>query len=313
MVAVMKVLGAVAPPLASEVAYRIWKDLGQPEAVHERDRRVHESAVRGELEVGGERVVTYTWGDGPRVILLVHGWRSRASRFAALVDALASPDRTIVAFDAPGNGDSTGTATTILDYADAVRQLATRYGGFDTIVAHSLGVIASFLAVREGVPAAHLVSIAGMYDADEVVRGFSYQVGISGRALNGLRRRIERRTFPTIENPWRLFVSEIDPVQTRVPLLLVHDADDAVVPVAQLDIIADAHTGPVATLVTDGLGHSRILRDPAVIGTIADFVRRDSLHGQAPPDHQHRHQEPRREVEPEEAPPAAIRRLGGLV
>lgn len=68
--------------------------------------------------------------------MLVHGWRSRASRFAALVTALATPDRTIVSFDAPGNGDSMGSRVTVLDYADAIRQLGEQYRGFDVIVGH---------------------------------------------------------------------------------------------------------------------------------------------------------------------------------
>lgn len=268
----LNALGAVAPPLAAEVSYRLWGALGSPEEVHERDRSVHAEALVGRLEVGGERVATYTWGNGSRVILLVHGWRSRASRFSALVRALESPDRIIVAFDAPGNGDSTGDRVTVLDYADAIAQLAARHGEFEAIVGHSFGVLSSFLAIREGVRTRRIVAVSGMYDADQLVDQFARQAGIRGRAKAGLRRRIERRTFPTVANPWRRFVSEIDPTHTHVPLLLVHDADDRLVPVTEAARIADAHTGPVSLHLTDGLGHSRILGDPGVLAAIASFV-----------------------------------------
>ena len=268
----LKVIGAVAPPLAAEVSFRFWRALGTPEVVHERDRAVHEEAVVGQLEVGGERVATYTWGNGSRVILLVHGWRSRASRFSALVKALESPDRTIVAFDAPGNGDSTGNRVTVLDYADAITQLAARHGEFEAIVGHSFGVLSSFLAIREGVRTRRIVAVSGMYDADQLVDQFARQAGIRGRAKAGLRRRIERRTFPTVADPWRRFVSEIDPTHTHVPLLLVHDGDDALVSVDEAARIADAHTGTVSVHLTDGLGHSRILGDPGVLAAIASFV-----------------------------------------
>ncbi|HPM52709.1 MAG TPA: alpha/beta hydrolase, partial [Rhodoglobus sp.] len=97
-------------------------------------------------------VVTYRWGTGPRVILLVHGWRSRASRFAPLVRALETPETTIVSFDATANGATPGKFVTILDYIDAIRRIADTYGPLDTIVGHSFGALASMVAVREGVP-----------------------------------------------------------------------------------------------------------------------------------------------------------------
>jgi len=274
MTAALRALSVVAPPVAAEIGYRLWGALGTPATLHERDRPVHESAVTGMLEVGGERVVTYQWGSGPRVILLVHGWRSRASRFSALISALVAPDRTILSFDAPGNGGSTGSRVTVLEYADAIRQLGEQYGGFDVIVGHSFGVLSTFVAVREGVSTGAIVDIAGMYNADQLVDEFTAQTGITGAAKRGMRRRIERRTFPAVENPWARFTAELDPTVTDIPLLVIHDADDPVVSPRQADLIADSHTGEVTTLRTHGLGHSKILGDPGVLGAVADFVSR---------------------------------------
>jgi pimeloyl-ACP methyl ester carboxylesterase len=268
----IRVLSAVAPPLAAEIGYRLWGALGTPATVHERDRAVHEAAITGVLEVGGERVVTYRWGDGPHVILLVHGWRSRASRFGSLVAALVAPDRTIVAFDAPGNGDSTGSRVTALEYAEAIRQLGEQYGGFDVTVGHSFGVLSTFVAVREGVSTRAIVDVAGMYNADQLVNEFAAQAGLAGAAKSGLRRRIERRTFPTVADPWRRFTTELDPTATHIPLLVVHDDNDAMVSPSQADLIAESHTGEVTRLSTQGLGHSRILGDPGVLATIGEFV-----------------------------------------
>lgn len=268
----LAVMGAIAPTLAAEIAYRLWGQLGRPAGVHERDRSVHEEADTSLLEVNGERVVTYTWGSGHRVILLVHGWRSRAARFSALVRTLQSPEHTIVSFDAPGNGSSSGARTTILDYAAAIRMLGEKHGEFDAIIGHSFGVLASFLAVREGVRTRRLVGVAGMYSADQLVDGFSNLAGIRGRAKSGLRTRIARRTFATVADPWRRFIAEIDPAHTHIPLLLIHDADDTTVPVTEAELIANAHTGEVTTMLTRGLGHSRILSDPAVLATISSFT-----------------------------------------
>jgi pimeloyl-ACP methyl ester carboxylesterase len=268
----LRMLSAVAPPLAAELGFRLWRRLGTPERVRPHDADVHARAERGILELPGSRVATYTWGDGPEVVLLVHGWRSRASRFSAIVRELESPDRTIVAFDAPGNGDSTGNRVTVLDYAQVIARLSARHGGIDTVVAHSFGVLATFLAVREGALAGRIVSVAGVHDVDEIVNEFTRLVGLTGRARTGLRSRIERRTFPHVQDIWRRFVAELDPADIRTPLLVVHDRRDPVVDPRQSDLIAEAHNGPTRVVATDGLGHLRILSDPQVLGEIARFV-----------------------------------------
>jgi pimeloyl-ACP methyl ester carboxylesterase len=268
----LTVLSAVAPPLAAELGYRVWRNLGRPERVRPHDAEVHARATRGTLDLPGVRVATYTWGDGPEVVLLVHGWRSRASRFSALVRELESPRRTIVAFDAPGNGDSVGDFVTVLDYAQIITRLSARYGGFDTIVAHSFGVLAAFLAVREGALTRRLVSIAGVHDVGEILDEFARLVGLRDRARPGLRSRIERRTFPGVTDMWHRFVAELDPADIRTPLLVVHDSRDPVLDPRQSELIAEAHNGPTEVVRTEGLGHVRILSDPRVLGAIGRFA-----------------------------------------
>lgn len=265
-------LSAVAPPLAAEIGFRMWRSLGRREPVNPRDRAVHDRAERGILDLDGTPVATYTWGSGPDVVLLVHGWRSRASRFAALVDALDDPGRTIVAFDAPGNGDTPGGRTSILDYVRIIRLLAARHGGVSTVVAHSFGVLAAFVAVREGVPVDRVVGLAGIHSADEIVDQFSRDVRLGARATRGLRSRIERRFFAGVPDLWRRFRAELDPADTRTAVLLAHDRDDRRVRVAQSELIAEAHTGPVRVVLTEGLGHNRILSDPEVVAAVEAFV-----------------------------------------
>jgi len=268
----MRALSGVAPPLAAEIAYRQFVSLGSPERVHARDAEVHGRARIGSLELNGRPVVTYAWGSGPETVLLVHGWRSRGSRWSTLVAALESPDRTIVSFDAPGNGDSPGDRTTVLDYAAIVRLLAARSGNVQAIVGYSFGVLASFLAAREGVATARLIGISGMAGATQLLETFSAQVGLSERAERGLGARFQRRVFPNDADIWHRFVAELDPTEDRIPLLLVHDEGDPVVPASQAELIAQAHLGAVRVELTQGLGHHRILNDPGVVESIRAFI-----------------------------------------
>lgn len=268
----LRALDRLAPPFAAEVAWRLWRHVGAPQQVHPRDAAVHERASRDTVDVDGRAVATYRWGNGERVVLLVHGWRSRASRFSAIVTALESDDTTIVAFDAPANGDSPGRLVTVLDYIAAIDALSRRYGSIDTVIAHSFGVLASAIAIREGVLARRLVGVAGMASADQLVSAFAHQIGLSERATAGLRRRIERRTFPHVTDPWGRFVTSVGDKSEGMPLLLIHDSGDVTVDAEEARRIAEAHGGPVRTVITSGLGHSRILSDSEVITTITDFV-----------------------------------------
>lgn len=274
MAPITRVLNALPTPLAGSIAHQLWRSLGAPEAVRDRDRAVHERAERGELEVHGARVVTYRWGSGRGVILLVHGWRSRASRLSALVEAL-EPHATVIAFDAPGNGDSAigdraARFATVLDYAEAIQQLGERHGEFHAIVAHSLGALGAFIAVNEGVAARRIVSLAAPHDGDSIMHTFAAQLGLSARVERRLRHLVETRTFAIVDDPWTRLVARIsDP---RVPLLVVHDEQDRVVRPVQADLIAADHPGPVEVLRTSGLGHARILTDPDVLRAVTDFV-----------------------------------------
>lgn len=267
------VIGTLVPPLGSAIAWRLFWVLGAPAQVRAGERDVHSRAVVSEFELrSGATVKLYEWGTGDRTVALVHGWRSRASRFAAIVEALVQRGVRVVSFDAPGNGDSTGERTTALDYAAIVAELGRRHGPFEAIIAHSLGATSSFIAKREGVAAGRIVTIAGMHDFSFVIQSFAAAIALPARATRGLRRRVERWAEPFGIDPWRHVVTELDPTDTNTPIFVVHDSNDREVPIEQAMQIIEAHTGSVDTLVTDGLGHNRILSDTDVVEQVVEFA-----------------------------------------
>lgn len=259
---------SIVPAFGSGLGWRLFWQLGAPAAVRSKEQAFHDSARVSRV---GD-IATYEWGDGERTVLLVHGWRSRASRFAAIGGALVERGYTVVSFDARGNGDSGGDRTHAYEYVAEIKALAARYGRFEAIITHSLGTIAAFVAVRGGVRTRRIVAIAGPHDFRSVVRTFTTAVGMPPAAARSLRRRIDRWARPLGVDIWRELVSELDPTDYTTPLLVVHDSTDREAPLEQAMEIAEAHTGPVETLVTDGLGHNRILSDPAVVHRVVQFV-----------------------------------------
>lgn len=266
----MHTLSAVAPWVAAEIAYRLFWFIGRPPAVRAEDEAMHAAARLSYLSINGKRVAVYTWGEGDRVVLLVHGWRSRASRFSTLARALESPGRTVISFDAPGHGASGGKRTTVLEYAAIIRLLHERHGRFELVVGYSLGVLGAFLARRDGVKADAMVAIAGPYTMEYVFTLFAQALRLSPRATALLRGAILRRVLANDEEGWNGFVSRAP--EPGTPLLVIHDENDAAVDVAQARLIAEADPGEAQLVVTTGLGHSRIITDAAVIDRITDFI-----------------------------------------
>lgn len=267
-----RALGWLAPPLAARVAESAFWYLGEPEPVRERDAAVHQRARVESLEIAGNSIAVYAWGTGSRTVLVVHGWRSRASRLSRLVHALEREDRTVISFDAPGNGASTGKRTNLMDYARIIAVLAERHGGFDAIVAHSGGVLASFVAVRAGVAAQRLVSIAGSYSWAHIFGAFVQATALPKRAAAALHRRILSTTFSHLKDAPRYFLAELEPTDTTTPLLVIHDEHDRTVGVDEGLTIADAHNGPTDLVVTSGLSHMRIVDDEGVLARVRAFV-----------------------------------------
>jgi len=263
-------LASIVPPLGTTLAWRLFWSLGTPVPVRPSELETHRRARRGTLEVDDATVVTYEWGSGDRTVLLVHGWRSRASRFAVLIEELVGRGFTVVSFDAPGNGDSTGTRMDALQVTSIVQRLAAEHGPLEAIVGHSFGGMPTFIARRRGVDVARLVTIASAHNFSAVIDMFASGIGLP--STRGLHRRSEAWGRERGIDIWRTALAELDPTDTATPILVVHDAGDREVPLEQAMQIVEAHTGSVETLVTDGLGHHRVLSDPEVVGRIAAFV-----------------------------------------
>lgn len=213
-------------------------------------------------------LAAWRWGLGPTV-LLVHGWEGRGSQLGALVEPLVAAGLSVVAFDAPGHGDSPGNRLYLTDLADAVTDVAAAIGPVHAIVAHSFGAAAVLLAhARGGVDADHNVMIAPNVLIDEAIARFTGLVGLDAADRARLELQIAQRTGTPLE------ALELEHLAggRDASLLVVHDRDDREVPFRNGERLAAAW--PHARLVpTSGLGHRRILRDPAVLAEVVEAVR----------------------------------------
>lgn len=96
---------------------------------------------------------------------------------------------------------------------------------------------------------------------------FTETLGFSRDVEEQMRRRIEHR----VGAPWSAFDAATLAPALGVPLLVIHDRGDAEVPWQHGMVLTRAWRG-AEMLMTDGLGHRRILRDPGVIAAASAFL-----------------------------------------
>lgn len=263
-----------SPALAAGLVLPVFRSTRPARTVSPHERGIHEAARRFAFSAGGRRLAGYEWGHGPDVVLLVHGWRGRASQFAPIVRELRAEGLRLVAFDAPAHGDSAGRRTDIRDWVAAIEALQQRLGRFRSVIGHSLGASASLAAVHEGVATDGVVAIASVADARYTTDAFSAALGLGDRTAAALGSAFARQVMPEVDEAaaWRRFDRVAEPLPAGVPLLLVHDTADREVAATESERLLAAHGEHARYVPVSGSGHSRVLGHDTVLDAVAAFT-----------------------------------------
>jgi pimeloyl-ACP methyl ester carboxylesterase len=225
-----------------------------------------------EVLAQGHAVRGLVWGTGP-TIYLMHGWGGRGTQFGAMVQPLVDAGFQVVLFDAPAHGASDpGPAgprrTNGMEFAKALDAVFCRFGPAEAVVAHSLGTIATYLALRFGwLGTERLVFVAPMVEASSLVDQFQAALGIGPRTRRAFDRAVlDWLGIPVAEFDARFQAGQVPPL----PTLVVADRDDR--QTAYADVVDFAETIGAPLVTTERLGHRKVLRDPEVVRTVVEFV-----------------------------------------
>jgi pimeloyl-ACP methyl ester carboxylesterase len=223
-------------------------------------RRILVPTPRGPL-------AAWRWGGGSPAVLLVHGWGGHAGRLTKFVAPLLDAGFSVVAFDSLAHGNSPGKQASLPDFAEGIRALDAQEGPFVAVIGHSMGAAGAGLAIRDGWAVKRAVFLAPPADPEEFTRRFARSLWIPPDVRDAMKRRLLAR----YSTRWRDLKLIACAPAVPVPLLIFHDERGHKVPLRDRDAILLAWRQ--ATIVhTRGLGHHRILRDPAVIRGAVAFV-----------------------------------------
>ena len=241
---------------------RLSRNLKREEAILEQ-AEVSRFVIAPGTENEEEDISVYRWGNGDRRVLLVHGWAGKAAQFFALIGALQERGFSVVAFDAPAHGNSSGDFASGPAFARAARMVDERHGPFHGAVAHSLGAAGTAIALTQGLKVKRVVFLAPVAFVEPLLEIFIKLRELPEPLATAVRERFAARYSA------RIISVPLQAKSFQIPALIFHDPDDGDLPFWHGESIAQAWPG--ATLVpATGAGHWRILRDQTVIeGTIA--------------------------------------------
>lgn len=260
-----QLLGPLAPDRAARIAERLFTRPPQ-HPLRPQEEAFLETGEPFQVAHEGLELAGWSWGQGP-VVLLMHGWGSRAGRFRLFVPRLQAGGFRIVAFDGPGHGRTGGASASLPQFAAALTAVSAVVGPVSAFIGHSLGGAAALFAMGRLVPPVPAVLISAPSDPVVFWRRFVRHLAIPPAVRDRLQHKLEQRFGITWADLNLIPVAAALPT----PLLVIHDADDEDVPAEEGRAIAGA--APRGTFVlTQGLGHRAIMRDAAVVTLATDFI-----------------------------------------
>lgn len=272
MLRLIRLVSSVSTALASYLVYTMFFKPA-PTPVLKREQALMNAAdTRHELRWNQQRVIVYSWGSGP-LLVLIHGWGARASRLCHFVPTLTALGYRVLAVDAPAHGQSSGKRTSLLDLKDMLIQLQQNYGPVEGMIAHSFGALALVHSLAHGLEMNKAVLISMPSRFADLVERYAHSLKLNPAVHAALKKRLHRK-FALYGADFDEVARHFSPVYyastIKARTLILHDQEDKQVPFVESAELAAAW--PQATFIaSNGLGHQRILTDAGSANAIATF------------------------------------------
>jgi pimeloyl-ACP methyl ester carboxylesterase len=239
-------------------------------------RRHREPRTAGRFTGVAPTVVPTLWGEVAAwregeggAVLLVHGWEDDHSLWSPLIDELVARGRSLVAFDLPAHGASTGQWAVSFEGSDAIRAIDDALGPLDAVVGHSAGCGVAGGAMSEGWRvdrAAFIAPAVGREGASRWARK-AEQLGVPADVAEAAEAKYYEAHGPA-RAAWRThtFYGSL-----TTDTLVVQSRDDEHNDIGAVEDVFSEHAH-ARTVFVDGLSHRWTARDPGVVALIADFM-----------------------------------------
>lgn len=239
----------------------------------EREKQMAKSAQKKITFINeiDKNVMVYSYGYSKKKVLLVHGWSGRGTQLYKIADKLLENGFMTISFDAPAHGKSSGKTTMMTEFIKTIQQLEKELGPFEVIVGHSLGGMAVLNAAKQGVKAKKLISIGAGDIITDIITNFIQKLELKPVIAKKMKSYFFKKFNEDIDN----YSASVAAKDVKIPTLIIHDTEDKEVAVSCAENIRQKlDNGEL--LITNGLGHTRILKDDTVIERIFEYIKRAS-------------------------------------
>lgn len=223
------------------------------------------------LVSAGRTVGGFELGDGPRTALLVHGWAGSLWQFRRIAQRLADGGYRCVVIDLPAHGIESGRSTDAYEISEAVEAAGEALGKVDLLVAHSLGAMATGLAMQRSLRADRLVFLAPGLRPRRALETFARTLKLRPRTAGAVEQAMEDRFGVDL---WDEVPAAMLNLTVPDSTLIVHDEDDVSIPIEDARLLSE-HWG-AELIATKGNGHNGVLRAASVIDHVARIARTHS-------------------------------------
>jgi len=235
----------------------------------EREIMMRDSAKKEMIEISRIKkdIMVYKYGFSKNKVLLVHGWAGRGTQLYNIADKILENKMMVISFDAPAHGLSMGKTTTMLEFLEAIKEIDKLYGPFKAAIGHSFGGMALLNAVGSNLNINSLVTIGADNSIREIIKQFVRKIELKPKIANDLVTLLNKKYGINVDK----FTSQNAAKKVNIPTLVIHDSQDKYVPVSSaIEIRQNLKNGEL--LITNGLGHHKIFRDPQIIQRIINFI-----------------------------------------
>lgn len=263
-----KFLQAVSPSLTTKFAAKLFttpiKHKLPKRELHMERESVQKSILVPSIQ---KEIVVYEYGKSNKKILLVHGWSGRGTQLVKIADELLKMGYMTISFDAPAHGKSEGNSSIMTEFIASILEIEKQYGSFEFAIGHSLGGMSVLNAIKQNLQVKKAVIIGSGDVIQDIIDDFISKLQLRPEFGIRLRDYFEARFSGKMDD----YSAYKAASEIKIPVLVIHDKGDDDVSVKAAYSI-QKHLKHTEIMITEGLGHRKILGDEEVIKRISDFI-----------------------------------------
>jgi pimeloyl-ACP methyl ester carboxylesterase len=263
-----KFLQAISPKLVTLFAAKLFTT-PLKHRIPKRELTMEQNSQQEKLWIPklGKEIQLYHYGKSEKKILLVHGWSGRGTQLAKIADELVKNGYSILSFDAPAHGKSSGNTTIMTEFIASILEIEKKFGPFAFAIGHSLGGMSILNAVKQKLSINKAIIIGSGDLIQDILNDFVIKLKLKPEIALKMKEHFEKKFGEAMETYSTSFAAQ----SVDIPVLVIHDQHDHEISVkAAHNIHRNLKNGTL--FITENLGHRKILGDSNVIETILKFI-----------------------------------------